>query len=313
MKKPNTPRRKERNELVETVVVVPWQASEAVENFLVELGAFGASIEKLDLGGPTETVRGYFPGDRRMDDLEASVGAYLKAIEDYFPSPAKWHLFVHILADKDWQEAWKAFFRTIRVTRRIVIKPTWEVYRARGKETVIEIDPGMAFGTGLHATTRLCLEAIDKEIDRGIKENQGKRRTGLSLLDVGTGSGILAIAAARLGAQPVMGIDIDERAIEVARQNVRRNGAEEAVKISLESLNAINGRFDLVFANIDFRTLVELKGPLTSHVYDGGRLVLSGILSKQREGLRERFQGEGLPLVGEKTREGWSCLVFERS
>lgn len=302
-----------RREFKEIVAVVPWQASEAVENFLVESGALGTSIERLDPEGSTETVRGYFPQDRSIEELEAMVGAYLKAIEDYFPSPAKWQFSVRILTEEDWEEAWKVFFRTIRVTRRIVIKPTWEHYEARGKETVINIDPGMAFGTGLHATTRLCLEAIDREIDRRPGGTQGNRGMRTSLLDVGTGSGILAIAAARLGARPVMGIDIDEGAIEVARQNLRRNRVDRVVKISSGSLKAVHGCFDLVLANIDFKTLVELRGPLASHVCEGGRLVLSGIIRQQAEDLREMFEGEGFQVAKEKSKEQWSCLVFERS
>jgi len=302
-----------RREFKEITVVVPWQASEAVENFLVELEALGTSIERFDLEDSTETVRGYFAGDKAMGDLEGSVKAYLKAIEGYFPSPAHWQFSTRVLADKDWQEAWKAFFRPIRVSRRIVIGPTWEPYEARGKETVITIDPGMAFGTGLHATTRLCLEAIDREIDRRIKGNLRKGSMGLSFLDVGTGSGILAIAAARLGASLVMGIDIDETAIEVARQNLRRNSVEQVVRIGSENLKAIDGCFDLVVANIDFTTLAELKGPLAAHVSPGGRLVLSGIIKKQKKSLREMFEGEGFELVQEKSREGWSCLVFEHS
>lgn len=300
-------------EFKEIALIVPWQASEAVENFLVELGALGASIERFDLEGSTETVRGYFPGDKPTHELEGSVRAYLKAIEDYFPSSAKWQFSVRVLADKDWQETWKVFFKPIRVTRRIVIKPTWEPYEARGKEIIIAIDPGMAFGTGLHATTRLCLEVIDREIDRRIKKSLGKGSAGLSLLDVGTGSGILAIAAAKLGARSVMGIDIDERAIEVARQNVKHNRVERVVRIGSENLKAIDGCFDIVLANIDFMSLAELKEPLTCHVSQGGRLVLSGIIRKQKEDLREIFQGGEFQLVEEKSREGWSCLVFEQS
>jgi len=302
-----------RREFKEITVVVPWQASEAVENFLVELEALGTSIESFDLEDSTETVRGYFPEDKPMGELEGSVKAYLKAIKGYFPSPAHWQFSMRVLADKDWQETWKVFFRPIRVSRRIVIRPTWEPYEARGKEIIITIDPGMAFGTGLHATTRLCLEVIDREIDRRIRGNLRKGNRGLSFLDVGTGSGILAIAAARLGASLVMGIDIDETAIEVARQNLRRNAVEGVVRIGSENLEAIDGCFDLVVANIDFSTLAQLKGPLTAHVSPGGWLVLSGIVKKQRKSLREIFEGEGLGLAQEKSRQGWSCLVFEHS
>jgi ribosomal protein L11 methyltransferase len=304
-----SPKRK-NEKIVEIVVLSPWQASEVVENFLLESGALGTSIDSVDLEFSAERVHGYFPEDTEIDELEAAVGAYLNAIRDYIPTPERWEYSSRILPDKDWQDAWKTFYKTIRVTHRIIVRPTWESYRGRRGETVIEIDPGMAFGTGLHATTRLCLEAIDEEIKRRIGATQEPR---VSLLDVGTGSGILAIAAAKLGARPVIGIDIDETAIEVARQNAKKNGVQEAVRISLKALTAVDDRFDLVVANIDYRTLTEFKGLLISHVSERGRLILSGIIGEDRERLREIFEQGGCQIVGEKQRERWTCLIYEQS
>jgi ribosomal protein L11 methyltransferase len=298
--------------LREIAVVLPAQASDAVENFLTELGALGVSIEQFDLTSSTETVRGYFPGDRPTEGLRASVEVYLKAIQAYFPPPMEWRVSLRMLGHQNWEERWKAFLRPIRVTRRIVIKPTWEPYQARKEEILVTIDPGMAFGTGLHATTRLCLEILDREFGQRTEATLMKGSLGPSVLDVGTGSGILAIAAAKMGARRVVGIDIDETAIAVARQNVRRNGVERVVRISRQNLRGLRGRFDLVVANIDPSTLVELKGPLMCHVSQEGRLVLSGILTEQKVALSEIFRDGGFPLVDEKSREGWSCLVLER-
>ncbi len=294
--------------MTEIVVVVPCQASEAVENFLGELGAMGASIERFDMEGPAETVRGYFAHDKETDQLKRSVEAYLKEIEHFFPSTTPWQSAIRVLSPSDWQEKWKTFFRPTGVTRRLVIKPTWESYEARDNGIVIEIDPGLAFGTGLHPTTRLCLAFLENEIEHRIKESKG-----LSLLDVGTGSGILAIAAARLGARPVVGIEIDDTAREVARQNVKHNHVEGVVSIDSKKLQAIDETFDLVLANIDAKTLAELRDPLIRHVSVDGRLALSGILREQKQGFKGMFRGDQFHCVGEKSREGWSCLVFERS
>jgi len=258
-------------EMKEIVAVVPWQASDAVENFFMEQGALGVSIERFDIEGPTETVRGFFLTSQITSRLKRSVNAYLKDIEAYFPSEVQWRSSIRVLPASDWQERWN-------------------------------------FGTGLHASTRLCLEIIDEEIDRWIGEDRG-----VALLDVGTGSGILAIAAAKLGARPVMGIDIDERAIAVARQNVKRNRVEGSAKITSRDLDAIVRCFDLVIANIDFKTLADLKVSLTRHVSLNGRLVLSGILKEERDRLKVMFGGVKLRLVKEENREGWSALVFERS
>ncbi len=279
----------------------------------MELGALGVSIEQFDVERSTETIRGFFSCDAPAPELERSIKTYLKAIECYFPSQENPQVSIRRLAEGDWQEKWRAFFRPVRVSPRIVIKPKWEPYEAGEKQVVVEIDPGMAFGTGLHATTRLCLNVMEREIDRRIAARPGKGAVGPSLLDVGTGSGILAITAAKLGAKPVVGIDIDETIIDVARKNVIQNGVEEVVRIGSENLEEIGGRFDLILANIDFRTLANLKGPLTGHVSQGGRLILSGITTRQKRNLSEVFRGEGIQIVKDKSREGWSCLVFERS
>jgi ribosomal protein L11 methyltransferase len=305
------PSRKNADRIVEITAVVPCQASEAVENFLLEAGSLGTSIEQFNGNGSTETVRAYFSVDRRVDRIEAALGAYLKAIENYVASPGTWQISGCIL-DEDWKDRWKAFFKTTRVTRGIVIKPTWEAYTAKGQEIVIEIDPGMAFGTGLHATTRLCLQAIHSERDRRIRENRLVRETPLSLLDVGTGSGVLAIAAAKLGLRPVMAIDIDETAIEIARQNVKRNKVARVVRISRKRLEAVKGCFDFVVANLDLKTLLGLRESLTAHVSHGGRLVLSGILGREKAAINAALCGGGFQIVSEKKRAGWTCLVLER-
>ncbi|MBW2056684.1 MAG: 50S ribosomal protein L11 methyltransferase [Deltaproteobacteria bacterium] len=298
--------------LKEIVAVVPREASEAVENFLIESGAIGTSIESFELEGPTETVRAYFPQGRSAERLEARLGAYVKAIEGYFPGEVGWNFSVQTLVEDDWQQAWRAFFKTSRVSRRIVIKPPWESYEPKGEERVVEIDPGMAFGTGIHETTRLCLEVLDREIDRRLGKARARVKDRVSLLDVGTGSGVLAIAGARLGARPVKGIDVDERALEAAFQNVRRNRVEEVVEIGSDPLEAVSGRFDLVVANIDFKTLARLEGPLTAHVAPRGRLILSGVLNDQVRALAGIFEGRGFEVVGGETEGEWSCLVLRR-
>jgi len=299
--------------LSEVTVIVPWQASEAVESFLMDSGALGTSIERFGSESLKETVRAYFPGDRPLGELEASVAAYLKAIEDQFPSAEEWPFSGHFLAEGQWQEKWKAFFKPVRVGRRIVIKPSWEPYQAREREIIITLDPGMAFGTGHHATTRLCLEGIEAQIDRKLKQPRKGNVVGVSLLDVGTGSGILAIVAAKLGARPVVAIDKDKTAIDVARQNVRRNQVDDAVRISSRALEGIDGCFDLVVANIDLPTLAELMAPLKRHVSERGQLVLSGITREQSQGLRNMARPGEFRLIKERGRQGWRCLVFQRS
>jgi ribosomal protein L11 methyltransferase len=161
----------------------------------------------------------------------------------------------------------------------------------------------MAFGTGTHATTRLCMEALEK----------GLKRKGLSVLDVGTGSGILAIAAARLGAAEVWGIDTDHGAVEIARENVDRNKVSETVKIKKGSIGDIRKRFDLVAANLDFRTLKRTKMALIRHLKEKGFLILSGVLETEEETLRQHYLQTGDLHWIEAAREGeWVCLTLKK-
>jgi ribosomal protein L11 methyltransferase len=297
---------------VEIVVLTPWEASEAVENYLLESGALGTSVQKTHQSSPTETVHGYFPADINEERLEASLRSYLKAIEAYVPAPAVWQISIRSLPDQDWQQVWRAFFKTKKVTQRLVIKPTWESYTPEVEESVIEIDPGMAFGTGLHPTTRLCLKAIEREIDPNRRKSRGSGNHMVSMLDVGTGSGILAIGGAKLGARPVVGIDVDTTAVRVARENVHRNRVEQAVTIRNESLETLDGVFHVVVANIDMKALTALKAPLISHLHHGGRLILSGILKEERQRLEGVFQDLELEMAGDTTMRDWCCLEFKK-
>ena len=297
--------------LREISIVAPWHACDAVENFLLDAGALGVSIEQDASESPTQKVRAYFPANKRPDEIETSVLTYIDAIKAFFPSGRAWHVTMRLLDDEIWQERWKQFFRPIRVTPNIVVKPTWEPFQPTGGDIILTIDPGMAFGTGLHATTRLCLESIEKEIEQRAVQNHSGRNRFVSLLDVGTGSGILAIAAALLGARPVLGIDKDPGAVEVAGENVRRNHVEGIAHIGLERLETIDQHFDVVVANIDLTTLVQLRQPLADRVCRGGGLILSGILEEQSDTLAHAFWGQGLRLTGTKSREEWTCLIFE--
>jgi ribosomal protein L11 methyltransferase len=298
--------------LREISIIAPWQACDALESFLRDAGALGVSVEQDTSESTTEKVRAYFPANKPLDKIETSVLNYINAIKAFFPSDRAWHFKACLLDDEVWQERWKQFFRPIRVTPNIVVKPTWESFQPRGGEIILTIDPGMAFGTGLHATTRLCLESIEKEIERRVTQNHTHRNTAVSLLDVGTGSGILAIAAALLGARPVLGIDKDPAAVEVAGENVRRNHVEGIVHIGMERLEAIDQRFDLVVANIDLTTFIPLKKLLADRVGRGGGLILSGVLEEQADALAQAFWNQGLRLTGTRNREEWNCLIFEQ-
>ncbi len=204
--------------------------------------------------------------------------------------------------DEDWGEAWKKGLGPMRIGRAFV-RPSWVEAPVPPGMAEVVLDPGMAFGTGTHPTTSLCLAALSELLDA---------RPGAAVLDVGTGSGLLAIAARKLGAGRVAGNDNDPVAVAVARENAARNGVE--VALTAEGLESIAGEFELVVANILANTLVELAPAIAAKVAPGGAVLLSGILGPQEGEVRAAYVAAGLrPLPGGDRREGeWSLLALER-
>lgn len=222
-------------------------------------------------------------------------------------------LTVRPVHEEDWAAAWKQHFPVMRVGRRLVIRPTWRRYRARPGDVVLALDPGMAFGTGLHPTTRLCLTGLESWADAGLME-------GAQLLDVGTGSGILAIAAARLGAARVMATDVDPVAVDAARSNARRNRVTRLVAVSRGSLPEDASCFDLVVANLIASLLVEMAVGLTGLLRGpaeggraGGRLLASGIFIDREHEVRAAFAATGLRTVERRQEGDWVALDLGRT
>jgi ribosomal protein L11 methyltransferase len=206
------------------------------------------------------------------------------------------------IPDQDWGEAWKKGLDPISVGR-VFVRPSWVVAEVPRDAVEVVLDPGMAFGTGSHATTALCLAALSELLGSS---------PGASVLDVGTGSGLLAIAARKLGAGRVRGNDNDPVAVTVARENAARNGVD--VQLGEEALSDIPGRFDVVVANILANTLVELAADVAAHLLPGGVAIVSGILGAQEAEVRAAYLGAGLrPLPARDRRDGeWSQLAFGR-
>ena len=206
--------------------------------------------------------------------------------------------------EEDWANAWKAHFSVHRVGRRVLVKAPWHEYEPAPDEIVVELDPGMAFGTGLHPSTRLAMIAIEDELKPGDR-----------VLDVGTGSGVLAIAAALLGAGAVDGVDIEPVAVRSARENADRNGVGAVVRIEQGSVGdgqPFQGEYDLVVANIIARVLIELASSLARAVRPGGTLALGGIIDIKEAAVRDAFDEVGLTLVRRDECEDWVSLVLRR-
>jgi ribosomal protein L11 methyltransferase len=308
-------------EWAEVSCTVPAAMVDRLAEFLVDLSQTGVTIDNLSLDTfsldtvadtPNKTVKAYFPADPDLDGNVARIAAFLADTGPDIPGFIYHEPTITLLREEDWANNWKAYFKPSRIGRRLVIKPTWEPFTAEQDDIIIEIDPGMAFGTGTHPTTRLCLEALERIFFRENPYDRGHLLEPAAILDVGTGSGVLAIAAAKLGGRRVVGLDIDPAAVDAARQNLDQNNVGGNVQVSSAPLESIPGRFDIVVANILAEELVRLGEELDTRVGPHGFLILSGILTEKEELVQAGFAPFHLSLV-ETTRDAeWSCLAYRR-
>ena len=300
---------------------VPAAMVDRLSEFLVDLSGSGVTIENLSVDTfsldtledtPVKTVTAYFPADQGLDGKVAQIAAFLADIGPSFPSFVFHAPGISFIREEDWANTWKEHFKPSRIGTRLVIKPTWEEFAAQPDDIIIELDPGMAFGTGTHPTTRLCLESMERIFFHAPPFDTGEGSLPAAVLDVGTGSGVLSIAAAKLGAGRVVALDIDPAAVAVAEQNLVQNRIGSSVLISTEPLEKIPGTYDIVLANILAEELVRLGKELFDRVRPHGFLILSGILTEKEELVRTGFAPFALALR-EITREAeWSCLTYRR-
>lgn len=270
---------------------------------LIEAGALSASIEDADAGTPDEQPQFGEPGSVNSPgwthsrvlallEADADVAALLAAAVAEIGLLEVPAYTVEAVAEQNWVQLTQSQFDPIRVSDRLWIVPSWHESPDPAAINLI-LDPGMAFGTGSHPTTRLCLEWLERQVTESS-----------SLLDYGCGSGILAIAAARLGAGRVAGVDIDPQAVESARANAERNGVSA---LFADSAQPVAGEYDLVVANILSNPLRVLAPAICAHVRSGGKLALSGILREQAEEIIGIY-AQWLPMTVADTREDWVCL-----
>jgi ribosomal protein L11 methyltransferase len=296
---------------LELAVDADVEAVEAVSEILGRAAPGGTSVEPafelVDEGlgarvDPTRpaTVRAYLPARDRAEAERAAV-----AVAEAFGLRPIGELRTRLVHEADWAEAWKAYFPVLRVGRRLVIRPTWRRHRRQPDDVVLALDPGMAFGTGLHPTTRLCLAALESLSDRGLVE-------GRRVLDVGCGSGILAIAALKLGASSVLGVDTDPIAVEATLANAGRNAVARRLRVRQGSLPSTDPGFDVVLANLIAGILVPLAPSLRDELRPGGTLLASGIFVDREAEVRTAFEVAGLAVVGRSEEGDWVALEATR-
>ncbi|OGO49347.1 MAG: hypothetical protein A2148_00105 [Chloroflexi bacterium RBG_16_68_14] len=301
---------------LELALAVHHQAVEAAADLLRRHVPAGVSIEApyqaLDEEGGAAPVQGapvrlraWLPADgARSRATVAALRRELRSLGDALVRPLR----ARTVPDSSWADAWKRYFPVLRVGRRLAIRPSWRRYRARPGDVVIELDPGAAFGTGQHPTTRLCLEALEERL-----------RPGAIVLDVGAGSGILSLAAALLGAARVDAVDIDPAAVRATEENALRNGVQHLVRAAQGSLGEAwplperpAARYDLVLANLSGRLVQELAQPLVAALRPGGAALLSGVIEEQEAACRDALEAAGGHVVESRAEEAWRLLIVTK-
>lgn len=291
----------------------PQLAEELISDIFYGMALQGVVVESPERSNPNpkgewwdETVQrpdrhaviGYIPrtrsADTRIERLETEL-VRLKAHHGILARPV-----YEVVDEEDWAESWKAYFWPIRVGRRIVVKPTWREYAAEPEDLVLEIDPGMAFGTGTHPTTALCIQMIETYLS-----------PGMSLLDVGTGSGILMIAGKKLGAGRISGVDTDPVAVTVAEKNLRRNGIAEFDLVD-GSLVGIRSEFDLVVANILSEVILAILPDIHRVLSPGGTFIGSGIIQENEEAVIAGMTTLGIEVREVRKEAGWVAIAGRR-
>jgi ribosomal protein L11 methyltransferase len=314
MPKKGAPAAATKSDWLKIEIYSPVEMIDALNNFVSEIGAQGAFQEygaaPLENGFPEEDspeiLKVFFPNDVRLEQRLESLRTYLESLAEIFPELERPTLKTEIIHDPDWGEAWKKYFKPIKVTRSIVIKPTWERYAPAGGDVIIDIDPGMAFGTGQHPSTRMCLEALENILlhDRSIEKWE--------VLDVGTGTGILGIAAAKLNDAHVLCVDTDKKAVEIAIENVSINNVQEHVAVTLGEIATIKETYDLIVANITSRALIKLRSHFHRLLNPNGYLVISGILDQDKNDIETHFPASSFPVHQFLAEKEWICFVMRK-
>lgn len=275
------------------------QAQDAITNLMMDNGCGGTVTE----GEAPVVIRCYLPVDDRLEDRLLSIKARINELPGFGLEPGSRDVTVKYAEDQDWAETWKQYFHTTRVGKRFVIKPVWEEYERKQGDIVIEMDPGMAFGTGYHPTTQLCLKMLEKYM-----------RPRASVVDFGTGSGILAIAAAKMRASLVIAFDMDEVAVQAARENVIRNDVQEVIEVHrTDNPKFISLRVDIVLANLIADVIIANADALSNLLRPGGILIASGVVRERKMEVGQALRSVGFDII-EAPRDGeWVAIIAHRA
>lgn len=297
------------------------EAVELIAEIFRDLGASGVVIEDPELvndyitsgkwdytdipiAKETEVVveKAYLPVNGELEGRIQTLQQEIKTLASRGVNTAPAVLTTAELQDEDWSDTWKQYFHTEKPGERVVIKPTWEEYEPKDDEVVIELDPGAAFGTGTHATTSMCIRQLEKLV-----------KPGMTVFDVGTGSGILSIISAKLGAKNIQAVDYDDSVLKIVEENLEQNNVQDIISVAQSDLmQNVHGKAELVIANIIADIIIRLFDQLDEHLEKGGTLLTSGIIEDRIEDVLAAAEKHGYGVVERLENKGWACITFKR-
>lgn len=300
---------------VEIIIKAKREMEDAISNILYEVGSSGVVIEDSSLVlyerdwdyidpklleiEDDIIIKGYLPEGIDFPEKIALIKDRLSLLSEIFGYNLK-DIVITEVNEKEWENEWKKYYKPIRIGDRIVIKPTWEKYEKKDEnEIIIELDPGMAFGTGTHETTVMCIKALEKYV-----------KPGMSVFDIGCGSGILSIVSAKLGASKVIAVDRDEVAVGVAKENVNINEVEDRVFVNLgDLLKDIDDKADVIVANIIADVIIRLIDDMDKYMNSGSVAILSGIIKDREEGVKRKLEDRNFEIIETMEMGEWVAII----
>ncbi|CAK7070796.1 50S ribosomal protein L11 methyltransferase [Tissierella carlieri] len=294
------------------------ELEDLVSNVLYDVGAAGLAIEdprdiielsqskeKWDFVDPSLInqdfdgiiIKAYFS---EADDLENKIEEIKNRIKnDPILNTGESEIIIGMVDDNDWAESWKKYYKPIKIGERILIKPSWEEYVLEENDILIELDPGMAFGTGTHETTMMCTEALEKYVKQGD-----------IVYDIGCGSGILSIVAAKLGAEKVVGVDLDELCVKVSNENIRQNDVDKIIEIKEGNLlDVVEGKANIIVSNIIAEIIAKMTKDLKAYLKEDGIFITSGIIVEKIGLVENALVENGFKILDIKKLNGWACII----
>ncbi len=291
----------------EISVLVLKDAADVVSDRLIEFGSQGTVFEESEENPDLCRIKAYYPDSAESENLVIRIQHYLQELPGFGIPVGTPEISSNLIDTIDWASNWKQYFKPTKIGKHVVIKPSWETYTSRPDDIVIDIDPGMAFGSGLHASTRLLITLLEQYM-----------RPKSNVLDVGVGSGILSIAAARLGAHRVLGLDVNGEAVAIARENVEKNVLnakeiqEEQIELQVGSIDTLQTSelFDCILMNLRPNIILPLIPYAMTYLQTGGALIVSGILAEEGSEFVNEIRRCNLILQNHLTEEGWIAYVL---